>query len=84
MSVKKRIVTQEQRDKANNRNDKLRARGICIACGKRKASGEGATGGRCPVCSDIHRTNMRNRYRISKGIPLDKPLYFDRRKETNE
>ncbi len=67
--------SQAQRDRVNARNDRLRAKGMCISCGKRPASGKGATGGRCPICSEVHRVRARNRYRQMKGLPEDMPLY---------
>jgi hypothetical protein len=35
------------------------------------------TGVNCDACASAHRIRGRNRYRIKRGIPLDKPL--DRR-----
>ena len=53
---------------------------MCLQCGKEPFGGVGGTKNRCSFCAEKTRRYNRNRYRVSKGIPLDKPTRKDNEK----
>jgi hypothetical protein len=58
----------------NNWQKQKIEQGLCLQCGRVPFGGDGGTKNRCASCATKSRDYNRNRYRIAKGIPLDKPV----------
>jgi len=70
-----RKTSEARRKSVKKHQDKLRAKGICLSCCRRKANrGAGSTLRFCAKCAEAVRKRARDYYRAKKGKPLDDPI----------